>query len=152
MEIFNFLWLIWDNYIPKAPTKNNKPPSVKMYESTCLYVTLSCYLVNTQGKINYNNSILSCSRCLLEIEKRTFTSWISHELAFYSIMCKIDYNSSVLSCSRCLLEIEMYLLFEFAMCWLFIQSCVAHWSCFLIGSCILKRMWIPKFETHKWPF
>ena len=26
MEIFNFLCLIWDNYLPKAPTKNNRPP------------------------------------------------------------------------------------------------------------------------------
>ena len=26
MEIFNFLWLIWDNYTPKAPTKNNRLP------------------------------------------------------------------------------------------------------------------------------
>ena len=26
MENFNFLCLIWDNYLPKAPTKNNRPP------------------------------------------------------------------------------------------------------------------------------
>ena len=26
IEVFNFLWLIWDNYLPKAPTKNNRPP------------------------------------------------------------------------------------------------------------------------------
>ena len=22
MEVFNFLWIIWDNYLPKAPTKS----------------------------------------------------------------------------------------------------------------------------------
>ena len=26
MEIFNFLWLIWDHYLPLAPTKNDRPP------------------------------------------------------------------------------------------------------------------------------
>ena len=26
MEIFNFLWLIWDHYLTLAPTKNNRPP------------------------------------------------------------------------------------------------------------------------------
>jgi hypothetical protein len=23
MEMFNFLWLIWDHYLPLTPTKNN---------------------------------------------------------------------------------------------------------------------------------
>ena len=26
MGVFNFLWLIWENYHPLVPTKNNKPP------------------------------------------------------------------------------------------------------------------------------
>ena len=26
MEIFNFLWLIWDHYIPLAPTLKDRPP------------------------------------------------------------------------------------------------------------------------------
>ena len=26
MEIFNFLWLIWDYYIPLAPTSKDRPP------------------------------------------------------------------------------------------------------------------------------
>ena len=26
MEMFNFLWLIWDHYLPLTPTKNDWPP------------------------------------------------------------------------------------------------------------------------------
>ena len=26
MEMFNFLWLIWDYYLPLTPTKNDWPP------------------------------------------------------------------------------------------------------------------------------
>ena len=37
MEIFNFLWLIWNNYLPKAPKKNNRPLDPRSHHHTLCF-------------------------------------------------------------------------------------------------------------------
>ena len=44
MEMFNFLWLIWDHYLPLTATKNNLPPwhpqgGVQIYPKGKFYYT-----------------------------------------------------------------------------------------------------------------
>ena len=38
MEIFNFLWLIWNNYLPLAPLNNDRSPWPQFKTSTQKYV------------------------------------------------------------------------------------------------------------------